>query len=157
MGAPTDRIVFDKPGEIAPLIAAQDACNAEVLHEIVTRPARERSDQLAKQRDAYCRTLLEQRIPHRLHWVIDKPRALRLLLRFVPRWQPTLTIVNLSRPPMATGGKVAGRTAAMASTEGSAKAMADVWLREQALRGREIKGVVFTYTDPSGLPAEIYA
>lgn len=154
----TERIVVDGwgSGPYADLIPSQDQRNREALAEIIDRPVRERSRQLAKQRDSYCRKLLEERMPDRLHWVIDRPRLLKRVLRLVPRWRPTLTIVNLSRAPLRTGGMMVGRTGAMHSTSGSAEEMARAWHAEQRERGRETKGVVFTYTDANGLPAEVY-
>lgn len=103
----------------------------------------QRSLELAQQREAYSRKLLERRLPRRLHWTLDHPRALRVLLRFVPRWRPTMAFVPL--------GITATASAAVEASER--------WLREIDLRApldSETDGHVFTYTDASGLPAEVY-
>lgn len=136
------------PSIYVKLTAEQDARNAAVAHEILTRPLRERTKQLAKDREAYCRKLLVERLPRPLHWLIDKPSLLKRVLRFVPRWQPTLTFVPLqkTKPGIALAGT-------------SAHIVAKVWQAEMEAQGKAIPdgGLVFTYTDANGLPAEVYA
>jgi hypothetical protein len=137
----TDRYVGPGPGEFAILTSAQDAWNAYNFREIIERPLRERCKELAKAREAYVRKLLKRRLPRRLHWLIDRPRLLKRVLRLVPRWKPTTSYVTLSVDTTAEG----------------ATFMRDRWLQEQEARGRDTSGGhVFTYTDPSGLPAEVY-
>ena len=110
----------------------------EVVQEMVRR---QRSAQIAQQREAYTRRVLEARLPRRLHWLIDHPRLLRLVLRLVRRWRPTLSVVPLR----------------VSATAESAVAMSERWITEMEARGRDIEGgYVFTYTDVNQLPAEVY-
>ncbi len=143
-----DRLVIETwgNGPYADLIPAQDLRNAETFREAIERPLRERTQQLAKQRETYCRELLQARLPRRLHRLIDRPKQLKAVLRVVPRWQPTLTFVALRHPLR------------FAQDRSWATQEARYWEREQRVTGKSIPsgGLVFTYTDPSGLPAEVY-
>lgn len=115
----------------------------------MVRFVRERSRQLARDRDAYARRLLEDRLPRPLHFLLDRPKALRRVLRFVPRWRPTMTVVDLRqwegepRSPM---------------TAHSARTLGQAWMAEMRAAGKPFseRGLIFTYADPSGLPAEVY-
>lgn len=98
----------------------------------------QRSRKLARDRDAFARRLLEDRVPRLLHWTLDRPRALRALLRVVPRWRPTMSFVDRRH---------AGPMGALA-----AQAAAGLWAQEVGIDD----GLIFTYTDPDGLPAEVY-
>ncbi len=110
-----------------------------------------RSRELARSREAYSRKLLGRRLPRALHWTLDHPRVLRVLLRFVPRWRPTMGIVRLNDLRFLKHGGMAYFTAS------AAVQAADVWLGEMEARGVTLDGGhVFTYTDASGLPAEVY-
>jgi hypothetical protein len=100
-----------------------------------------RTAELARCREAYSRKILERRVPRVLRWTLDHPRLLRRLLRVFPRWQPTTVTVPL------------GAT----MTVGAAVEASERWLQEQEARLRVLlDGYVFTYTDASGLPAEVY-
>ena len=139
------------PNDVAALTSAQDAWNARLLQDPAERPARERSKELAEAREAYSRKLLERRLPRRLHWLLDHTRALRVLLRLVPRWRPTMGIVRLNDLRFLKHGGMAYFTAS------AAVQAADVWLGEMEARGVTLDGGhVFTYTDVGGLPAEVY-
>jgi hypothetical protein len=148
--AMADRIVFDKH----PLLDPMDTPLTRWIDETI----RERSMQLAKQREDYCRELLHARLPCRLHWLIDRPKLLKQAQRFVPRWQPSLTFVNLNHPQFATGGLVARATFVRARKSKGMTAKDATHLAKVALHGAQESGAgfVFTYTDPSGLPAEVY-
>lgn len=101
-----------------------------------TKAVHKRSRELARNRDAYARRLLEDRIPRFLHGLIDRPRALKVLLRVVPRWRPTMTVIDLRQT----------------TTRWGAEGYATVWGWEH---GPVEGGLIFTYIDPSGLPAEV--
>jgi hypothetical protein len=135
------------PSIYVKLTPEQDARNAALAHEILTRPLRERTRQLAKDREDYCLKLLEQRLPRPPHWLIDYPRLLKRVLRVVKRWDPTLTYIPLqeTKQGIALGGV-------------SAHIVAKVWRADMEAEGEPIPdgGLVFTYTDASGLPAEVY-
>jgi len=123
------------------LISWQDARNEQTLRWVIERPVRERSRELNKAREAYSRKLLERRLPGFLHRLLDHPRALAALYRVIPRWRPLLTVVMLE----------------MTTTADAACQASERWLQEQEARGRDVSGGhVFTYTDASGLPAEVY-
>jgi hypothetical protein len=133
-----DRIVVDNH----PLLEPMDTPLTRWIDETV----RQHSRQITKQRETYCRELLEARLPRRLRWLIDKPKLLKRVLRIAPWWRPTLTFVPLCHPaPIA-------RSRSWATRE------ARYWEREQRVSGKSIPsgGLVFTYTDVSGLPAEVY-
>lgn len=109
--------------------------------EILTRPVRERGRELAEAREAYSRMLLQRRLPRPVHRLLNFPRALNLLLRLVPRWKPTMAYVPLETT----------------TTAYDAVFTSERWLQEQEAQGRDVSGGhVFTYTDASGLPAEVY-
>lgn len=74
--------------EMAGLIFAQDAKNQSDFMEIIERPIRERGRKLAMEREIYSRVLMKRSLPSFLHGLLDHPRALKLLLRIVPRWRP---------------------------------------------------------------------
>lgn len=141
----------------ANLIAMQDARNGEVYRYIIDRPIREASKQLAAAREDYARRLLKERLPQRLHWAINRSRALKLVLRFVPRWRPTFTVVRLEHPahPLGAPDHLRGMPV---MTANAANAMARTWVREMRAKGNSVpdSGLIFTYTDASGLPAEVY-
>lgn len=102
---------------------------------------RMRSDLLARQRDAYARRLLEDRVPQFLHRVLDRPKALKWVLRLWPHWRPTMTVVKLDVTTTAKG----------------ARWLAWRWVAETCADGKQVPpGLIFTYTGVSGLPAEIY-
>jgi hypothetical protein len=133
---------------LRPLIPLQDERNAEVLQSIIDRPIREASKQLAAAREVYASRLLEDCLPKRLRWVIDRPRALKFVLRLVPRWRPTFTVVDLRREsidPME--GMIADEACYFARA----------WVAEAKATGKNIpeSGLIFTYTDMNGMPAEL--
>jgi len=110
-----------------------------------------RTEQLARDRNAYARRLLEDRLPRPLHSLIDRPKALRRALRLRRRWQPKMAIVE------CRNGMDAGRFPVM--TAEAARQLANVWVKEAREQGGSAYldgGLVFTYTDVSGLPAEVY-
>lgn len=100
-----------------------------------------RSHDLARERDAYARRLLEERLPRPLHFLLDRPRALKVLLRVVPRWRLTMHFMDLRTLPPG----------AVRMRPEQAREVARSWLD-----GKPKGAWVFTYTDPSGLPAEVY-
>lgn len=115
---------------------------------------RERSDQLARDRNAYARRLLKDRLPRPLHFLIDRPRALGWLFRVAPRLRPTMTVVDLRCQERWDG---IDPTAPM--TAEAAREMGRHWVMAmRATSGATVPdgGLIFTYTDPSGLPAEVY-
>lgn len=120
----------------------QDLFKDTMLRSPLEEPVRVRSQHLAADRERYARRLLERRLPRHLHWLIDRPRALKLAFRLWPRWRPTFTIVRLSVP----------------TTAATATDMASRWEDEMRAHGNAVSdsGLIFTYTDPSGLPAEVY-
>ncbi len=131
---------MDRVVAIVPLISAQDAWKVACFDDIVTRPVRERGRELAEAREAYSRMLLERRVPRLLRRLLDHPQALKLLLRLIPRWKPTMAYVSL------------GTT----MTAETAVAMSERWLQEQEARGRNVSGGhIFAYTAASGLSAEV--
>lgn len=142
-----DRIVFDK------LELDEEGHTFRMTMDGIVQA---RAQLLAKQRDVYCRELLEARLPRRLHWLIDRPRLLKRVLRFVPRWKPRVAVVPL------TPRQDDPRRMQAAMTNEAARATADVWEREMAAKQEASRqpmprgGFVFTYTDPTGLPAEVY-
>jgi hypothetical protein len=100
-----------------------------------------RRAELARSREAYSRKLLKRRLPRLLHWTLDRPRLLRVILRARPRWEPAMLIVPLR----------------CTTTLASAVDASERWLQEQEARGCVmLDGYVFTYTDPAGLPSEVY-
>lgn len=134
--------VGPEPSVYVKLTPEQDARNAALAHEVLTRPLRDRTKQLAKDREAYCRKLLEHRLPRLLRWTFDHPRALRILLRLVPRWRPTLTYVRLEADPYEPVPK----------TEQATRISADAWLVEMRAKGwtPEANGLVF----PTPMPTD---
>lgn len=122
-----------------------------------------RSQQLAIQRNAFARRLLEDRLPSFLHWTLDRPRALRWVLRAVPRWRPTMTVVDLRAtqcgPLFAdSDGRLPREISYACMTADAARATAQQWIAEMRAHGNRVPdgGLIFTYTDASGLPAEVY-
>lgn len=116
-------------------VADEDPYHTWQLSE---RVIQEVSDELARERDAYCRRLLEARMPRRLHFLIDRPEALRRVLRLVPRWRPTMTIVRLGVFDSAYDAWFA----------------VEQWV--QRYGNRDLSGYVFTSTTTEGMPSEIY-
>ena len=111
-----------------------------------------RSEWLTRGREAYARRLLEARLPRPLHFLLDRPKALGRLLRLVPRWRPTMTYIECRDGMDGHGGRF--RTM---NTE-AARHFAQVWIEGAPEQGGASLngGLVFTYIDPSGLPAEVY-
>lgn len=142
-------------GEIRILTPLQDARTEAIYREIVERPLRQLTNELAADRERYLRAVLEGRLPRWLHWIIDRPRALRWLLCVVPyRLRGDLAVVQLRRPEHLSP-PAHMRDSPSLMSDRAAKQLAQTWLAEmgdKVPRG----GVVFSYTDPMGLPAEVY-
>jgi hypothetical protein len=113
----------------------------------INRAIRERSNELAAERDRYARRLLEKKLPRPLHWLIDWPKLLMRVLRVMPRWRMQMTVVDLR------GGDLL-----MVTTAEGAKAVARAWVAEAKASGCRVpdSGLIFLYTDVTGLPAELH-
>ncbi|HSC20139.1 MAG TPA: hypothetical protein VLC07_00240 [Solirubrobacterales bacterium] len=96
----------------------------------------DRSNELAAERDRYARRILEDKMPRPLHWMLDRPKALRIALGVVRRWRPTMYELDLRPIPQARG---------------EAETAVRNLLAESGLHGP----TVVRYTDPSGLPAQV--
>lgn len=105
---------------------------------------RDRSKRLASDRDAWCRGLLRERLPGPLHFLIDRPWAIRVLLRIWPSWRPQTRELDLSR-----NGTL--------MTEGTAAYMARCWVIEHPdeTGNATYEGLIVRYRDVHGLPMEI--
>jgi hypothetical protein len=105
-------------------------------------PAVERSRQLTRDREQYARRLLEQRLPRPLHWIIDRPRALKLAFRLRLLRRPSMSIITLASTMTAEAARHMGRR----------------WLASMQAKGNKVPdgGLIFTYTDVEGLPAEVH-
>jgi hypothetical protein len=112
---------------------------------------------LARDRDAYARRLLEERLPRPLHFLLDRPKALRRVLRIARRWRLTMATVDLRRPSHPLSPPAHMLPPAGVMTVEAARKLSRVWVAEMDAAGkRPDGGLIFTYTDPSGLPAEVY-
>jgi hypothetical protein len=146
---------------------ASAPADATKTKETIDYAIRLRSNQLAAERDRYARRILEDKLPRSLHWLIDRPRLLQRVLRIVPLWRPTMTMVDLrGRSPvqhaarmMSFGpdGQVPREMPYSPMTDDAARVVANVWVAEMRAAGRSVpdSGLIFTYTDASGLPAQV--
>ena len=81
--------------------------------------------------------LLAERLPTRLHWLLARPKALRLALRLWPRWKPTFIQLQ---------GYM---------TKASAEQFGKTWLREMAERGKAQPNVGVIYSEPDAMQRAI--
>ncbi len=117
-----------------------------------------RSLELMKAREEYSGRLLRDNLPRPLHWLVNHPRLLKRVLRVMKRWEPELRIVSLDPGVCDPASSPYSPVIITVLTEESARQGARVWLRQCEAKGnpQSRDGLIFTYTDVSGLPAELY-
>lgn len=69
------------------------------VHRWTDEFARDAMRRLRAIEEARARRALLEVLPRPLHWTIDRPRVLRVVLKLVPRWRPTLVYVAGSTAP----------------------------------------------------------
>ena len=104
------------------------------IDELLQRNIESLWQYFSQEREGVAEVLLRERLPLRLHDLLDHPRLLKLALRVRPKWKPTFIQLRSHM------------------TEAAAKQFGQTWLREVAERGKAQPNVGVLYTGVDALP-----